>query len=80
MIRLFVRRGAAALLMLGFVSCTPMEGERCNPQNFTDQCASGTMCIYPTNCSVAYCCPSQVTAQTSVSCQACAAPDGGTSH
>ena len=69
--------GAAALLLY-YAGCTPAEGERCNPQRFSDECASGTQCVYPTNCAVAYCCPSQLTAQTTSTCQACPAPDGGT--
>ncbi len=61
-----------------WVGCTPVEGERCNPQRFTDECANGTQCTYPKNCGVAYCCPAQVTRQSSPNCQACPPPDGGT--
>jgi hypothetical protein len=32
--------------------------QRCNPQQFSNQCNSGYSCVYPTapNCGVAYCC------------------------
>jgi len=71
--------GIAALL-LSYLGCTPIEGERCNPQLFNDACGSGTQCTYPKNCGVAYCCPppDKITPQTNSACQACPDPDGGT--
>jgi hypothetical protein len=69
----------ATTILSAWVSCTPGEGERCNPLRFTDECTNGTQCTYPKNCGVAYCCPAQVTPQSSPSCQACPTPDGGTS-
>lgn len=68
---------SVAALLLTYLGCTPIEGDRCNPLLFTDECGSGTQCSYPKNCAVAYCCPSQVTAKTSSTCQACPPPDGG---
>ncbi len=66
--------------LLAEIGCTPGEGDRCNPLRFSDECAQGTSCLYPKNCSVAYCCPppAKVTSQTTSVCQACPPPDGGT--
>ena len=70
---------ALAGLLFAWAGCTPGEGERCNPLRFTDECSDGTQCIYPKNCGVAYCCPptDKLTPQSSPSCQACPAADGG---
>lgn len=64
-------------LLLGITDCRPIEGERCNPLLFSDECSEGTQCTYPAHCGVAYCCPLKVTGSSGSSCQACPAPDGG---
>jgi hypothetical protein len=69
---------ALAALLVSYGGCTTAEGARCNPQLFSDECTSGTQCTVPKYCAIAYCCPSVVTAQTTSTCQACEAPDGGT--
>ncbi len=76
MLRRFHGLAIASLLIC--LGCTPGQGERCNPQRFTDECAQGTSCVYPKNCGVAYCCPSKVTPQSASTCQAGPALDGGT--
>ena len=65
-------------LLAAVTSCSgPKQGERCNPLLFSDECGAGSMCTYPANCGVAYCCP--VTGgTTNPNCQACPAPDAGT--
>lgn len=69
MFRLF-----ALVALLG--ACTPGEGERCNPLQFSNDCNSGFQCVYPTNCGVAYCCPTNGSS-TNPNCQSCPG-DGGT--
>jgi len=65
---------ALSLSTLG--GCTPVEGDRCNPLLFSDECGSGRKCTVPPNCAVAYCCPVSGPA-TAASCQACPGPDDG---
>ena len=67
--------GISAVLFL-LAGCTPTEGQRCNPEQFTSDCNSGFACVYPTNCAVAYCCPT-TRASTNPNCQACPAADAG---
>ena len=74
--------GAAALLAVvttvvtlgNAAGCSPGVGERCNPMLFTPNCPGGTMCIYPTNCAVAFCCPAQLSSDTSANCSALPGP------
>jgi hypothetical protein len=70
---------ALGALLLAGASCTPAEGERCNPLRFNDECGSGLQCTYPKGCGVAYCCPpaDKITPQTVSTCQACPLPDAG---
>ncbi len=70
---------ALSVVLLAAAACTPVEGDRCNPLRFTDECGSGLQCAYPKYCGVAYCCPppDKLTPQSSPNCQACPPPDGG---
>ncbi len=81
MLRILGCFGIVGLLLFG-IDCRPAQGERCNPLLFNtdDQCSEGLSCIYPNHCGVAYCCPppDMGTPATDPNCQACPAPDGGT--
>lgn len=79
MTKTFLMLGLATCLLAG-AGCTTGEGERCNPQRYSDECAPGNSCMYPKNCAVAYCCPplERVGPQTSGNCKECPPPDGGT--
>jgi hypothetical protein len=77
--------GSAALLgvLLALFSsaCSTGEGERCNPDRYSDECGAGLRCTTPTNCAVSVCCPlpNQTVPGPDVpaECLACAA-DAGT--
>lgn len=79
MLRTFgILSAIGALLLIS--DCKPLEGERCNPLLFSDECTDGLTCTYPTHCAVAYCCPlaDQVTPDNHANCQRCPPPDAGT--
>ncbi len=69
--------GALLTALLVVAGCKPVEGERCNPLLFSDECPQGLSCTYPANCGVAYCCPQQAASGISGNCQACPSVDGG---
>lgn len=61
--------------LLALAGCTPEEGQRCNPQQFTSDCQAHFSCVYPPGCAVAYCCRDDGSS-SDANCQACSV-DGG---
>jgi hypothetical protein len=64
------------LPLLLAAACTPGEGDRCNPMQFSSDCNRGFSCVYKTGCAVAYCCPDD-RPSTNPNCQTCPTDDAG---
>jgi hypothetical protein len=71
-----VTAAVVVALPVCLVACNPDLGERCNPMRFVDNCEHGTACIYPPNCGVAFCCPTDGFGNNP-NCQPCPPLDGG---
>ena len=55
--------------------CSVGEGERCNPDRTTDECASGLACTTPADCVISVCCPTSGKS-TDPGCAACPSAAG----
>ncbi len=52
----------------------PSEGERCNPNRSSSECADDLQCVVPASCAIAVCCSDK---STHPACQPCPLQDGG---
>ena len=84
MLRILAKLAFIASLSV-LAACKPGPGDRCNPLLFNDDCHDSTnnlMCVYPSYCGVAYCCPVDADGgllpSSNPNCQSCPNLDAGT--